>query len=241
MPFEIIPVLDQMKSLYTIPKGEKRFQQYLQMLQGEEKADMILPIGGFNPMGNELVKEKLDELLKFEPEKKAQFAIEQVANLYTAFELKIGFAINLTDDVGGSWSHYSSADYENKFNMESLFKRGFSVAHFWTGETYDDNLIDRRISEQLLRTIYWNDHGKPNTLADHVQQEHFIQMHFKSPAPEGSPENAVTFLKKHASSTDYNVIFNFLYGDDASEVLGYQTYGMSEISGFDFIKFHLSS
>ena len=130
MPFEIIPVLDQMKSLYTIPKGEKRFQQYLQMLQGEEKADMILPIGGFNPMGNELVKEKLDELLKFEPEKKAQFAIEQVANLYTAFELKIGFAINLTDDVGGSWSHYSSADYENKIQHGVSFQKRFLGCSF---------------------------------------------------------------------------------------------------------------
>ena len=61
MPFSI----DQMKSLYLIPRGKKRFEKYLMMLQGEKKEEMILPISGFNPMRNELV-----ELLKLEAEKK---------------------------------------------------------------------------------------------------------------------------------------------------------------------------
>lgn len=241
MPFAVIPVVDQMQSLYKIPKGQERFEQYLLMLQGEEKSDMILPISGFNPMGDDLVVDKLGELQKLGVESKAQSATAWVNDLYPDFDMEMGIAINLTDDVGGSWSHLGTVDYTSKFDMEDLFKRGFSVAHFWTSEEYNDQIIDQRITEQLLRTLYWKDHGKPSTLADHVQQEHFVQMHFKSPKAQGDAASAIAFLKAHAASSDFNVIFNFFYGDEASKTLSYQTYGMSEINGFDFIRYHLSS
>ena len=157
--------------------------------------------------------------------------IGQINNLYPDFNEDMRFAINLTDGVGGSWSHFSTVDYSSKFDMNPLLKRRFSVVLFWISEEYD---------EQLLRTIYWKERGKPATLADHIQQENFVQSHFKSQSTDQDSSQGEAFIRKYSGSTDFNVIFNFFYGDEASQTLGYITYGMNKITGFDFIKHYLS-
>ena len=58
MNFELIPVLENMASLYKMPPNRHRFETYLSMLQGSSSEDMKLPITSYNPMGNSLVLEE---------------------------------------------------------------------------------------------------------------------------------------------------------------------------------------
>ena len=53
MSFELLPIIDKMLDFYQNPRNSDRFQVYLKMLQGDTKGDLVLPIGGFNPMAKE--------------------------------------------------------------------------------------------------------------------------------------------------------------------------------------------
>ena len=62
MPFELIPVIDQMITIYQMPKHFDRFKAYLKLLQGNSPGDIELPIGSYNPMAGVHVIEKLLQL-----------------------------------------------------------------------------------------------------------------------------------------------------------------------------------
>ena len=62
MQFELLPVIDIMLDLYEKPRTAERFQEYLEVLQGGTKGDLVIPIGNFNPMAKEQALQKLIEL-----------------------------------------------------------------------------------------------------------------------------------------------------------------------------------
>jgi hypothetical protein len=43
------------------------------------------------------------------------------------------------------------------------------------------------------------------------------------------------FYVQHENASEYNVIFNFFYGDNGSQSLGFPTYGLkSKMTGFEY-------
>ena len=50
MTAELLPIIETMLDFYQKPRAPERFHAYLQLLQGNTKNDLVLPIGGFNPM-----------------------------------------------------------------------------------------------------------------------------------------------------------------------------------------------
>ena len=61
-----------------MPIGQERFQAYLTLLKGNSKDDMVLPIGGFNPMTKPQVLEKLLELKSLNAEQIIENTIEKI-------------------------------------------------------------------------------------------------------------------------------------------------------------------
>ncbi len=50
------------------------------------------------------------------------------------------------------------------------------------------------------------------------------------------------FYSKNHESIDYGIIFNFLYGDNASKSLGFASYGLDrQATGFDYAKSFMTS
>ncbi|MEM9836175.1 MAG: hypothetical protein AAF828_06720 [Bacteroidota bacterium] len=68
MHFTLIPILDRMAELYQMPRNRQRFTHYLSMLQEETKDDLVLPIAGYNPMGDDHILTKLRELMELDAE-----------------------------------------------------------------------------------------------------------------------------------------------------------------------------
>jgi hypothetical protein len=62
MPFEVMPVLGLMLELYEKPRDRFRFQAYLELLNGNTKADLAVPVMHYNPMAKEALVDKLREL-----------------------------------------------------------------------------------------------------------------------------------------------------------------------------------
>ena len=241
MGFQVIKILDTMRELYKMPKSKERFDRYLYLLQGEEKDEMILPIAGFNPMANDFAVSKLEQLIDFSAEDVAQEEIERINIKHQiAEELTIKVALNLVDDIGGVWSNYFTTDYKSKFEFDSILKRNFCTPHFWTSEKLSKKIIADRVNEYVLRTIYWLNNTSPATLEQILAQEVFVQTYTENTISHDKA-NAYSGIKllheKYKQSTDYNLIFNFFYGDIASEGLAYKQYGVKGKNGFEYAKF----
>jgi len=153
---------------------------------------------------------------------------------------KIIVVMNIADDLKGSWTNFYTTDYASKFKLNALINRKFCVPYFWTSETYTEELITIRTKEYLSRTLYRIDNPNPKSLEDHLEQEIFVSKKtvgnsFK--ISESNLEETNAFYLENKNSEDYNLIFNFFYGDEGSENLGYKQYGNKGKTGFDYAKF----
>ena len=237
--FELIPILDKMIELYEMPRNQERFKKYLNMLQGDTAADMIIPIASYNPMGNDYVLQRIQELKEMKAESILQDVIEDVNSEYSKNEedaYKV--VINVIDDLGGAWSQYCTTDYTQRFKLSPLIKRNFCTPYYWTSESYDEDLLKVRALRQMNRTIYQIKNGSPKTLQEHIHQELLINKNINA---SNNLENLIEldnikgFFNTHRESEDYALIFNFLYGDVASKAMGYKCWGIGENGGNLFI------
>jgi hypothetical protein len=239
MKFELLPAIAQMSELYSKPLSIERFREYLKILQGDTKDDLVMPVGGFNPMAKEHALAKLEELKKCGAE-------EIVSDVLNALNKKMPagitndtfkVAINLSDDLKGGWTNRFTSDYDGKFRIGALVKRKFCVPVFWTSERYSEELIRTRTLYYCYRTAYWLQHSKPETLQEHVEMEKFVvsesgATEIKQPI-DFDAMNA--FYDQHKESRQYDVIFNFFYGDEACKSLEFPAHGIKEpMAGFSF-------
>lgn len=224
MLFRLIPIIDKMVEFYSVPPSIERFNTYLSILEGQIKGDLKVPIGSFNPMAKDHVRERLLELKQLHAE---ELISETLLDLNPEFnrifpENTFGVCLNLADDLHGGWTNRITTDYQSKFQINPLVKRGFCTPHFWTSETLSRDLIISRTKEYAFNTSYFLEHGKPLTLNDHAQQLQFVleKLGEKSPVPSRN------HFEQFKSSEEYSVIINFLYGDAASETLGFKSLGV---------------
>lgn len=243
MKFQLIPVLERMAKLYQLPRDRTRFDTYLSMLQGDGD-DMILPIAGYNPMGKGEVLDKINELIELGAEELIQDELTRINEKeYGSKGRTIGVAINLADNLGGAWSNLYTTDYTSKFRIAPLIKRNFCTPFFWISEPITKALIVRRTQEYIFRTIFCIIQKEPQSLKDCFDQEIFVQLNTNQTAHNRNQNfsEIERFYLNHQSSDDYNLIFNFFYGDDASESLGYKSYGRKNLEGFDYACYFATS
>lgn len=241
MTFELVRILDVMIELYEKPRTFERFQEYLQILLGTTKDELVTPIVSFNPMAKEHILEKLQELKKLNAEQIIEEAFNEsnFRDFATTSEKNFKVAINLSDDLKGGWTNRFTSDYDSKFRFNGIFTRGFCVPIFWSSESFTKDMIRQRTLEYVYRTIYWISKPEPVTLKEHLAQEAFVASQVRSVAeiPESNFQDLIQFYEDHQNSDNYHIIFNFFYGDQASKSLGFPCYGISEkITGFSYPK-----
>lgn len=237
---EPLSILQPMLELYQLPRSRARFEKYLDMLQGPNKDDMVMPIGYFNPMANKAGVEQLQQLIDHKAEELISKAWDDLSISHIHHEhpsTTIGVAINLVDDVEGAWSERHPTDYKSKFEFGAHLKRQFCTPIFFTSESLDEQLIIKRIQGYLCRTVYWLEHSAPLTLGKMVDQEIFVAS-FVRAYQEGlsdiEAEFVDRFFKDHAGTSSSDILFNFFYGDQASSQLNYKTFGLPEKAGFRY-------
>lgn len=230
-----------MFDLYEKPRSMERFQEYISTLQ-DKKGNMTLPIVGFNPMAKEHILHKLTELKGLKAE---QIIQDTINSLNTTLEKEqtqniIKVVLNLADDLKGAWTNRYTTDYDSKFKINALVTRNFCTPFFWTSENYTEQLIISRTFEYAVRTIYWQTNTKPKTLKEHIDQEIYVAQKDKTKSEQIDTtdfELLDNFYSKYQQSEEYSIIFNFLYGDNASKSLEFPTYRITgELNGFDYAK-----
>jgi hypothetical protein len=231
-----------MSDLYAKPRSEERFQEYISMLQDGKKGDLTLPIVGFNPMAKEHILQKLSELKEQKAEQIIQDTLRSINLTLTDEQDQRTFKVvlNLADDLKGGWTNRYTTDYDSKFKINALVTRTFCTPFFWTSESYTEQLIRSRTLEYAFRTIYWLTNPKPKTLKDHIEQEIYVAEKSKLNSDNldtNDFELLNNFYSKYQESEDYGIVFNFLYGDNASKSLEFSVHGMTgKANGFDYAK-----
>lgn len=239
MLFKLYPIIDTMLDFYSKPRSMERFQDYLKILQGDSKDDMTVPVQNFNPMAKEHVAEKLQHLKQLKAEELIASVLEELNKKATSKKERIiQTSLALADDLKGAWTNRYTTDYDSKFKLNALASRNFCTPIFWTSEVYTEELIRTRTLQYCLRTLYFSNTGKAVSLEDHIRQEVFVAKHSEK---EGNTpcdfEHLHVFYNNNKLSEQYDIIFNFLYGDAACEELAFPTHGIKEVeAGFCFAK-----
>lgn len=221
-----------------MPKGEERFNRYLQKLQGSGAKGLKAAIMGYNPMAKDHAHQKIKHMQHLEVEQKASTIIDTINTQYT-LDHNFKVIINLADDLHGAWSERHATEFDSKFRFEGTFNKGFCTPYFWTSEDITESVAVQRIKEAIYRTIFWLENKGEKNLGYFFNQEVFVCQQSKSLSIDlikNNSEHLKQFLKTHHSTTEYSKIFNFFYGDEASKKLGYQTHGISSPTGFDLAR-----
>ena len=240
MKFKLRPILSEIRELYSKPISGERFKEYLSKLQGATKGELALPISGFNPMAKNHILSKIDELEQLEAEKIMEASIEEFnATLNVPSNEEYMVVLNIADDLKGSWTNYYATDFDSKFKLNALVTRKFCVPYFWTSEEYNKDIIKARTLEYINRTIYWLAHSKPRTLEEHLAQEIYVAskttQNYKAIGKVNYKAMEEYYLE-NKNTDEYDKIFNFFYGNEGSESLGYKQYGIKDLTGYHYAK-----
>lgn len=238
MKFKLLPILDTMSQFYQMPPNKERFNKYISLLKGNSKKDLQLPISGFNPMAKNHIIDKIQELKELKAEDIIKEVLLQLNPKFKSIKAKdFNVAINIADDLKGGWTNHYTTDFDSKFKLNAFVNRGFCVPYFWSSELYSKQIIIQRTKEYIFRTVFWLKNTKIKTLKDYVKQERFVFKNSKNTTDLNFDLDTLKqFYKKNKDSEEYNLIFNFFYGDDICEKLNYPVFGIKEVTGFDFVK-----
>lgn len=238
MRFEVIPVVERMHALYQQPRTIERFQEYIRMLEGGRKGDMALPISGFNPMAKAHLPARLEELMAMGAEDiMADIAAKVNERVPEDDGRVVQLVLNVADDMLGGWTNRYTTDYASRFQINALVERGFCAPYFWSSEEYTRELIAARTLAYAYRTIHHIRNGRARTLADCVAQEVFVAAECGTHATvmRERMEAMRRFYEVHQLTEDYNIIFNFFYGNEVCRELGYPVFGLPDgCDGFGY-------
>ncbi|MDA9774436.1 hypothetical protein N9B82_05725 [Saprospiraceae bacterium] len=236
MSFVSVPILEKMKTFYETTPTPERFSSYLKMLQGGAK-DLKVPIAGYNPMAKGHIVTKLNELISLDAEKITRDVLYAFNQDFETNEFgSIEVILNLADDLKGGWTNRFSTDYDSKFKLNALLERNFCSPFFWTSEEFSTEIIKIRVQEYALRSFYVLKNGRAKTLNEHINQEIFVASNSEDNYNDQIDSDAFRYLKIHEEELDYNLIFNFLYGDEISKSLNYPIYGLQSFAGYHLAK-----
>ena len=240
MKYKLFPLLTKMIEFYEGPLNRERFSTYLGMMLNEDRSDVVMPIGNFNPMGKEGALEKLHTLQELQVENKIVEEIEKENSGSEGSNHVVDVAINLIDDLGGAWSQRFITEYKSIFDIDHTFKRNFCIIPFWTSDVLSETMVHNRIQRYFRRHKYWRVMGKPITLQEHIHQEVAIE---KEPATLSESiidnlhlDEMHNLAQAHLGSEDHNFIINFFFGDEAVKTLGYPTHGIADRAGFHYVR-----
>lgn len=245
MQVTYVPLLQQQRNLYSMPKGKERFRHYLSVMTNQKGDGLVFPpLALINPMGKEHLNQRLDELLAIHADERAQAT---VANLHTELVDIPGnyhLSMVLADDVQGGWTNRYDYEYQLRCLQVEL-EDGVPVVPQWTehcwltsvlwaSDPVSERTVQQTIRCTLYRAAYQSRHGVPQSLCEMMQQEGQVLLKAGCLEPCLDPDE-VEYTREVISpflqATDKRTIIECLFGDPAGATLGFTPRGLSLNAG----------
>lgn len=220
--------------MYALPRSPQRFANYLRTMVGSD-GHLTLPLSLMNPMARDDAVLKLDALIALDAEGIARATLADAERELAAIEEDVRVALVLTDDAGGGWTNRTFADMHSRFEPKYFVEHRWSVAVFWTIETYDADAVRRTVRGAVRRTVHQRRHGLPKTLEAMMTQEG-TALAFAGERVGATPEQLRVIrdiIAPLRGTTAFGTAVAALYGDDAALQCGYARYGIPPNGGFD--------
>ena len=250
MDIELVPTLQVLRDLYTQPNGMDRFRSYLSQMIGETEdgePDVVLPIMSANPMGKEHCLPMVERLLDIEAEAVVAGALEEAGKRLAFFDARARVALNLVDDLGGSWTDRYFTEAELRLGSRQQERanrmRRFVVVPCWTSERYTPDLLRKETLAAVFRLAWRDSFGLPESLGAMLTAEgnslRFAGVPLEGESsilapvlPREDLEYANDVIESRLNLTDYPTLFTCMFGDDAAGKAGYRQLGLRPRAGF---------
>jgi hypothetical protein len=236
-----------MRELHSIPRGMKRFRQYLRTIFPEDKnADQLIPLLAMNPMGKEHVTALLDAYLAMDGDGiGARAAAEAAARLADVpGDFKVGLVV-ADDLLGGGTNRY---DYEFTFRFGPDCLRGLHGppklprslkdlwlhGTLWSSEAPTERAVREAILTAAYRVAYMHRHGPARILREMLTQEGQVMALAGCCGPTLDADDLAytrEVLAPFLNAEDMRTCIECLFGDAAARTLGFTPRGLSPWAG----------
>jgi hypothetical protein len=249
MRFDLIPSLETLRDLYSMPRTMDRFQLYIDRMVATSDAgrpDVSLPITLVNPMGKAHCLEAVEALIALDAEAVMAQVLEEAAAALASVPGGTGVCLNLLDDTAGGWTNRYFTEFELRLGSAERKRAnqgsGFVIVPAWTSELYAKALVRAETLAAIYRRAWRDIRGPAGTVAALVESEGLAlrfpgadQREAELLAPRLDAELlecATAIIDAHGAATDFPTQFACFFGDAAAASVGLPQVGLSPRAGF---------
>jgi hypothetical protein len=226
MPFTYVPLLAVQRDLYRMPRGMERFQAYLKTMIDARSGDLRLPLSGMNPMGKDHLPRLLDLYLDLRAD---EVGAATAARISVTGDYRVTTV--LSDDAMGGWTNRYASEFAARFETKPLLKRGWIVATLWTSESPSAARVTQEVATATHRAAYIEQRGFASTLRDRMSQEGTVLARAGIDIPLDDSERVRGIIAPLLDATDKRTAIECLFGDVASQSLGFTERGLPLYAG----------
>ncbi|MEM9164921.1 MAG: hypothetical protein AAGC54_17865 [Cyanobacteria bacterium P01_F01_bin.4] len=235
MQLELVPLLQYQRELYAMPQGYGRFKSYLDTMLNPDRTDVDLaPLVIINPMGKPHLADYLDALIALQAEAIAAQTLTEVQQVISTVPGSFRVGLAIADDVIGGWTNRYTSEFSLRFTPQALYKRGWLSVTLWASEPPSAESIRQSVLETVYRAVYWQQHGKPETLSEMITQTGYAMAQAGRQTPTLSQDDLAytrEVIAPYLDVTDQPTQIACLFGDVAAHELGYPPQGLSDRAG----------
>lgn len=235
MKIEFVPLLQLQRDLYSIPRGQERFQTYLETMLNADASDAeLMPMVTMNPMGKDHIPAMLDTLLAMDADAMASIAIADTLTQFDDIDRSFKLGLVVVDDKMGGWTNRYTSEFSIRFELQNYLKRGWLTVVLWTSEVSSAQKVREEALTTLYRVAYIQRYGLALTLQEMLNQEGYAMAMAGCQQPALDEDDIAytrTVISPYLSTQDYPTIMTCLFGDQAAHSLGYRPQGLSERAG----------
>lgn len=234
MELGYVPLLEEQRRLYAMPRGFDRFREYVRtMTAGGD--DMELPLPAFNPMGKDAAAASLDGWIASGGDEAGAAATAEVGRRLAGAPGSLRVGVVLADDAAGGWTNREATEAANRFDARGTLRRGWAVGLVWTSDEPRTDTLRKTVMAAIYRTAHARRFGMPRTLSEAMRQEGRAAA-FAGHTPVLDPEDVQysrEVIEPHRDADAHPIIMACLYGDDVARQLGYSPQGLSARAGYE--------
>jgi hypothetical protein len=238
MHLTYVPLLEEERALYALPRDYKRFKAYLHMNFDAAKGETRYPLLGMNPMAKGHVADFLDALLAVNADTAAQRAMEEAAPHLADVPGTGRVCLSVADDVAGGWTNRYSLEYAARLSAPTTVRRpwfeGWLPVTLWVSEPPTAAMVREEVLTALIRVGHVHRHGHARTLGELMAQEGRVMLAAGCTTPALDAEEIEYtrwVLGPYLGSSDMRTGVECLFGDAAARTLGFSPMGLSHRAG----------
>jgi hypothetical protein len=235
MQLDYVPLLSIQRELQGIPRGMRRFRQYLRAMSNRDGTDLeLIPLVIMNPMGKDHVTALLDVLLAMDADGIGARAAAEASARLAEEPGEFRAALVVADDRSGGWTNRYAYEFQLR-NWYSTDRNRFWVTGVhWSSEAPTPRAAREAVLTAAYRTAYIGRHGHARTLRGMIAQEGCVMAMAGCTGPALDDEDIAytrEVLIPYLDADDMRTCIECLFGDEAGRTLGFTPRGLSPWAG----------